>query len=106
MTTLIKGLVAGILLVGTCTLAVEWDAWVEVKEVYISTDGAAFITLASLPSCYNNQGAQLKGSNIDRAYSTMLAAFMAKKKVRPLYVIKEGATGWDMCTISSFFIAA
>lgn len=105
MNILVKGVVAAISLMSMNSLAVEWGPWTEVKEVYITTSGSAFITFASLPGCYNGQGGYLQGSDVDKAYATMLAAFMAKKRVRPLYSINEGTTGWSMCTISSFFIA-
>tara|TARA_R110002060_G_scaffold880_3_gene2100 strand:+ start:2077 stop:2397 length:321 start_codon:yes stop_codon:yes gene_type:complete len=105
MNRLVKGITIGVSLFSFYSSAVEWGAWTEVNNIYIDTSGSAFITFASLPGCYNNQGAQLRGSDVDKAYATILAAFMAKKKVRPLYNTKEGVTGWDMCTISSFFIA-
>lgn len=105
MNILVKGVVAAISLMSMNSLAVEWGPWTEVKNIYIDTSGSAFITFASLPGCYNEQGGFLQGSNVDKAYATILAAFMAKKKVKPLYTINEGATGWSMCVISSFYMA-
>jgi hypothetical protein len=104
MRKILQGFLLSVLLVSGSALAVEWGPWTQVKEVYITTSGVPFITLDSLPGCYNEQGAYLKGSDVDRAYSTMLAAYMAKKRVRPLYAINENSTGWSMCTITSFFI--
>jgi len=95
-----------LVLLGSCNsaFASEWGPWTEVKEIYITTSGAVFVTVNSIPGCYNNQGAYLSGSNVDRAYSTLLAAYMAKKRIRPLYNINSASTGWGMCTITSFFV--
>ena len=85
--------------------AVEWGTYTHVKHVYVAHSGSVFITLDTLPGCYQEQGAYLAGSDNDKAYSTILAAFMAQKKVLPLYeIVKPDSTGWDKCQITSFFV--
>ena len=51
-----------------------------------------------------DSGGYLSGGDISKSYSTILAAFMSGKKIRPLYNINTGSTGWGMCTITSFYI--
>gem|GEM_PF-6084216 len=46
----------------------------------------------------------MSGSDVDRAYSTVLSALMGGRKVRVLYEINEGSTGWGMCTIKPLFV--
>lgn len=86
--------------------AVEWGRHTTIKHLYVTHSGSVFVTLETLPGCYNDEGAYLANSSSDdsKAYSAMLAAFMAQKKIQPLYEINENATGWSKCKITSFFI--
>ncbi len=84
-----------------------YGAWADVVNVYVKTDASSpYVQLGSnaMPGCYNNSGGYLSGSDVDRAYSTVLSALMGRRKVRVLYEINEGSTGWGMCTIKSLFI--
>ncbi|GAB1624089.1 hypothetical protein AAOGI_41390 [Agarivorans albus] len=96
-----------VLLVSINSHAVEWGVFKRVSFVYVKTDsGPPYIQFQSgaMPGCYQNAGGYLSGNDISIAYSTILAAKMAGKEVRPLYQINEGATGWGMCTIKSFYL--
>jgi len=87
--------------------SVEWGVYKKVSYIYVTTDtGSPYVQLESgaMPGCYQEAGGRLSGNDIGIAYSTILAAKMSGKEIRPLYEINEGATGWAMCTIKSFYL--
>lgn len=87
--------------------AVEWGNWGKVESVYVKTDtGSPFVKFqpGTMPGCYDGSGAYLSGNDADKAYSTILAALLSKRDVRPLYEIDPNGEGWGMCKIKSLFI--
>lgn len=91
----------------TTANAVEWGAWAQVHYVYVKTDAGrpfVFFKGASMPGCYQESGGYLYGDSDEKAYSTVLAAFMAGREVRPLYEIVSGGSGWGMCRITSIYM--
>lgn len=89
-------------------VAVEWGQWGKVQQIYVKTDAAApFIQLeaGTMPGCYNNSGGYLHGNDVDKAYSAMMAAMLAGRKVKVLYEVNPNSDGWSMCYIKSLYFS-
>lgn len=98
-----------------CSLAVltassvsasERGSWAEVAFVHISATDTAIPYISfkgkPMPGCYGDNGGYLEG---DKAYSTILAAHLAGREVRPLYDIVGGDTSkWSACRIRSIYV--
>ena len=96
-----------LMLLSSSVFSVEWGSWAEVAYVYVKTDtGKPYVQLASgsMPNCYQDSGGYLHGNDIEKAYSTILSALMAKRKVRVLYELTGSTEGWGMCNIKSLYI--
>lgn len=95
-----------VLFVTVNTHAVEWGNWTNVTYIYTKTDAALpFVQFkpGSMPGCYQDAGGYLEGDDVDKAYSTVLAALMGGREIRPLYEIRSDE-GWGMCRIKSIYI--
>ncbi|WP_339075288.1 hypothetical protein [Teredinibacter turnerae] len=91
------------------SFAYESGPWTEVTQMYIKDSGSIYVFFGAngLPGCYGNNSAFLKGDNIERLYSALLAAKMAGQSVKPLYQYwnkENGSTGWDMCYVEAIYL--
>ena len=91
------------------SFAYESGPWTKVTQMYIKDSGAVYVYFGSngLPGCYRNNSAYIKGSNVEKLYSALLAAQMAGKSVKPLYQYwnkDSGSTGWDMCYVEAIYL--
>lgn len=87
----------------------ETGSWTSVQQIYSKNDGSIYVYFGAntMPGCYNNRSGYLKGSDIDRLYSTVLAAFMGGKEVLPLYRYdnrNEGYSGWGLCYVEAVYV--
>lgn len=86
--------------------AIEWGNWSTVSYIFTKTDTAlpfVHFKTGSMPGCYQDAGGYLEGDDVDKAYSTVLAALMGGREIRPLYEIRSDE-GWGMCRIKSIYI--
>lgn len=104
----IRNFIAGLMLSAFAVpvLGYESGAWTTVGQIYSKNNGQVFVYFGAnaMPGCYQNKAAYLKGSDIDKLYSTVLAAFMAGKSVRPLYHIDTTKTGWGLCYVDAVYL--
>lgn len=103
-----KIIVLAIVSLYSALLSAETGSWTKVSRIYTPTNGInIFVELGkdSMPGCYNNNGAYLKGENIDRIYSTILAAKMADKSIRPYFdIVGSDQNAWSRCNIAAIYI--
>lgn len=97
------------ILMSASAFSLEWGNWTKIREIYTQTDsGSPYIQMVTdnnpMPGCHGNSGGYLKGTDIDKAYSAVLAALLSNRQVRPLYEINTEATGWSQCYIKSIYI--
>lgn len=104
----IRNSIAGLVLSAFAvpSLGYESGLWTTVGQIYTKNNGQVFVSFGAnaMPGCYQDKGAYLKGSDIDKLYSTVLAAFMAGKSVRPLYHIDTAKTGWGLCYVEAVYL--
>lgn len=98
-----------LLMASSSVLSYESGVWTKVTQIYSKNDGSIFVYFGedALPGCYANKGAFLTGSNIDRLYSTLLAAYLSGKDIKPLYnfrTVTEGYSGWALCDIEAVYV--
>jgi len=86
------------------------SAYTKVKSIYSKNDGSAFITFEAgkLPGCHSNSGAYISsGTDINKLYSTVLAAKLADKKLKVYYNFNDVSSrpadyaGWGLCYIEA-----
>lgn len=95
------------LLFSAQSFSYESGSWTTVTQMYVKDSGSVYVYFGanSLPGCYGNSSAFLKGANVDKLYSAILAAQMAGKSVQPLYQYwVDGSTGWDMCYVEAIYL--
>lgn len=89
------------------SLSLEEGLSSEVEAIYLGTDTGSYpyVTLkdsGSMPGCHAERGGYLHGTDINRAYSSVLAALRAGSKVRAYYQLNSGNEGWGKCFIKAF----
>ena len=83
----------------------------KIVSIYSKNNGTSFITFESgkLPGCYSNRGAYISsGTDINKLYSTVLAAKLADKKVTVYYNyndVSSGYSGWGLCHIEAISVS-
>lgn len=97
------------LLLSICSLpalAYESGTWTKVQQIYAKNNGQIFVYFGAnaMPGCYQNNAGYIRGSDIEKLYSTILAAYMAGKNIRPLYQIDASKTGWGLCYVEAVYI--
>ncbi|ACR13944.1 hypothetical protein [Teredinibacter turnerae] len=107
----LKKYLIGVLFLGVTVFSNAYEAgeWTKVAQIYAQNNGTVFVYLGSnsMTGCYNDNAAYLKGDNIDKLYSTILAAHMSEKQIKPLYQFDntdEGYSGWGLCYIYGVYI--
>lgn len=88
------------------SFAYEAGKWTTVAQIYSKNNGDIFVSFGAnaMPGCYQDKGGYVKGTNIEKLYSTILAAFMAGKSVQPLYQIDASKTGWGLCYVEAVYL--
>ncbi len=87
------------------------SASTKIVSIYSKNNGTSFITFEAekLPGCYSNRGAYISsGTDINKLYSTILAAKLADKKVTVYYNyndVNSGYTGWSLCHIEAISVS-
>lgn len=101
-------LVLSLVLFSAGSFAYETGKWTKVTQIYAKNDGTIYVWFGSgsMPGCFANRSAFLRGSDVEKLYSTILAAQISGKSVLPLYQYwnaQNGSTGWDMCYIEAIY---
>lgn len=84
-------------------------SWTTIEYIYSPVVGRPFITFGagSLPGCFQDRGAFLPtdmGDATMRTYSTILAAYAAKKPIKIYFnrnSVADDYTGWGLCDIEA-----
>ncbi|MGR6872464.1 hypothetical protein ACU6U9_09180 [Pseudomonas sp. HK3] len=84
-----------------------------VLSIYAPISGTPFVNFEAntLPGCYGNTGAYMpvtSEASAKAAYSTLLAAQMADKRLRVYYTLNDVASdyaGWGLCTITAISVS-
>jgi hypothetical protein len=87
-------------------IANEQGNMTQVESIYVGTDSTArpYVTMKesnSMPGCHGNRGGYLYGDDIDKAYSTVLAALKSGSDIRAYYQLNPNNEGWSKCYIKA-----
>ena len=104
----IRKFIVGLLIATSAmpSFAYESGEWTSVTQIYAKNDGAIFVYFGAnaMPGCYQGKAGYIKGANVEKLYSTILAAFMAGKSIKPLYHINAANSGWGLCFVEAVYL--
>ena len=103
-----KVVIAGMMLASISCLA-ETSLDTSVVAIYAPLSGNPYVTFEAntLVGCHGDAGAYMPLTDDPKsqaAYSTLLAAQMANKRVRVYYSLNAANTGWSLSTISAISV--